>query len=267
MPKEWKEANIVPIYKKGKKSDPNNYRPVSLTSTVSKIMKTILRDEIVSLLEGNNLISPDHHEFRSGRSCITQLMESIHDWIDSLERKQPVDVVYLEYKKAFDSVPHERLLVKLHAYGIRGNLLQWIKSFLTNRKQRVVINGKSSNLAPVIRGILQSSLLGPILFLIYVNDLPEMARSKLKLFADDTKLYKSIKDVADKEILQTDLNSLIGWSNNWQSPFNIGKCKLLHLGTENLEFQYVLTNGNETSTLEEVEKEKDLLRPDKGLVS
>ena len=126
------------------------------------------------------------------------------------------------------------------------------------QKQRVVINGKSSNLAPVISAIPQGSVLGPILFLIYVNDLPEMARSKLKLFADDTKLYKSIKDVADKEILQTDLNSLIGWSNKWQLPFNIGKCKLLHLGTENPEFQYILTNGNETSTLEEVEKEKDL---------
>ena len=175
-------------------------------------METILRDEIVSHLEGNNLISSDQHGFRSGRSCITQLMESIHDWVDSLENKQPVDVVYLDYKKAFDSVPHERLLVKLHAYGIRGNLLLWIRSFLTKRKQRVVINGKSSNLAPVISGIPQGSVLGLILFLIYVNDLPEVARSKLKLFADDTKLYKSIKDVVDKEILQTDLNSLMGWS-------------------------------------------------------
>ena len=144
-------------------------------------METILRDEIVSHLEGNNLISPDQHGFRSGRSCITQLMESIHDWVDSLENKQPVDVVYLDYKKAFDSVPHERLLVKLHAYGIRGNLLLWIRSFLTNRKQRVVINGKSSNLAPVISGIPQGSVLGLILFLIYVIDLPEVARSKLKL--------------------------------------------------------------------------------------
>ena len=96
------------------KSQVNNYRPVSLTSIVSKIMETILRDEIVSHLEGNNLISLDQH----GRSCITQLMESIHDWVDSLERKQPVDVVYLDYKKAFGSVPHERLLVKLHAYGL-----------------------------------------------------------------------------------------------------------------------------------------------------
>ena len=139
--------------RKEKKSDPNNYRSVSLTSHVSKIMETILRDEIVSHLESNNLISPDQHGFRSGLSCITQLMESIHDWVDSLEKKQPVDVVYLDYKKAFDSVPHERLLVKLHAYGIRGNLLLLIRSFLTNRKQRVVINGKSSNLAPVISGI------------------------------------------------------------------------------------------------------------------
>ena len=158
-------------------------------------------------MRNTSSLRPKWINLQRTRVCDVTCITSIHNWVDFLERKQPVDVVYLDYKKAFDNVPHERLLVKLHAYGIRGNLLQWIKPFLTNRKQRVVINGKSSNLAPVISGIPQGSVLGPILFLIYVNDLPEMARSKLKLFADDTKLYKSIKDVADrsKEILQTDI--------------------------------------------------------------
>ena len=158
-------------------------------------------------MRNTSSLRPKWINLQRTRVCDVTCITSIHNWVDFLERKQPVDVVYLDYKKAFDSVPHERLLVKLHAYGIRGNLLQWIKPFLTNRKQRVVINGKSSNLEPVISGIPQGSVLGPILFLIYVNDLPEMARSKLKLFADDTKLYKSIKDVADrsKEILQTDI--------------------------------------------------------------
>ena len=143
LPTIWKEAklNVTPIFKKGRKSDPNNYRPVSLTSAVCKIMETIIRYEIILYLEDNNLFSIEQHGFRSGRSCTTQLMETVHDWTESLDKKNPVDAAYLDYGKAFDRVPHERLLVKLHAYGIRGKLLDWIRSFLSHRKQRVIING------------------------------------------------------------------------------------------------------------------------------
>ena len=127
LPDDWKTANVTPIFKKGKKSDPNNYRPVSLTSTVCKLMETIIRDEIVKHVENQKLLNPAQHGFRSNRSCSTQLIEVIHDWANSLDENTPVDSIYLDYRKAFDSVPFERLLVKLHAYGIRGKIHRWIR--------------------------------------------------------------------------------------------------------------------------------------------
>ena len=208
--------------KRVKKSDPNNYRPVSFTSTVCKIMETIIRDKIAEHLEEQDLINKAQHGFRSGRSCCTQLLEVTQDWADAIEDKKPVDVIYLEYRKAFDSVPFERLLVKLYACGIRGKLLQWIREFLTNRK--VSVNNHSSNFVPVTSGIPKGSVLRPIMFLIYVNGLPEVVISTVKLFADDTKLYRVIKNEEDKLQLQEDLNNLQKWSETWQLPFNVEKC-------------------------------------------
>ena len=191
---------ITPVYKKGRKADPNNYRPVSLTSTVCKMMERLVRDELENHLEKQGLLSPSQHGFRKGSSCCTQLLEVIHDWADILKENKPIDVIYLDYRKAFDSVPYERLLVKLRAHGIRGKvgLLQWIKNFLKDRELRVVINGVSSNAASVTSEILQGSVLGPILFLIYVNDLPDIATSTVKLFADDTKIYRKIQKIYRK---------------------------------------------------------------------
>ena len=158
--------------------------------------------------EEQDLINKAQHGFRSGRSCCTQLLEVTQDWADAIEDKKPVDVIYLDYRKAFDSVPFERLLVKLYAYGIRVKLLQWIREFLTNRKQKVSVNNHSSNLVPVTSGIPQGGVLGPIMFLIYVNDLPEVVTSTVKLFADDTKLYRVIKNEEDKLQLQEHLKNL-----------------------------------------------------------
>ena len=204
--KDWKVANITPIFKKGKRTDPNNYRPVSLTSAVCKIMETMIRDEIRAHMEDQELFSQDQHGFRQGRSCNTQLLEAIHDWTNSIEEGHPVDVIYLDYRKAFDSVPFERLLKKLHAYGVRGKVLLWIREFLRDRSQRVVLADAKSDMATITSGIPQGSVLGPMLFLIYVNDLPEEVLSTLKLFADDTKLYCEIQNDHDKEVLQNDLN-------------------------------------------------------------
>ena len=203
---------MTPIFKKGKKSDPHNYRPVSLTSAVCKLMETVIRDEIVNHVENQNLPSPAQHGFRSHRSCSIQLIEVIHDWANSLDDNTPVDSIYLDSRKAFDSVPFERLLAKLHAYGIRGKIHQWIRDFLHNRKQTVVINTKPSDWVPVPSGIPPGSVLGQVLFLIYVNDLPDIVSSTVKLFADDTKIYRPIHDIQDQEIIQQDLNNLYKWS-------------------------------------------------------
>ena len=258
LPSEWKIANITPIYKKGRKADPNNYRPVSLTSAVCKMMERLVRDELENHLEKLGLLSPSQHGFRKGRSCCTQLLEVIHDWADILEESKPIDVIYLDYRKAFDSVPYERLLVKLHAHGIRGKVLQWIRNFLKDREQRVVINGVSSNAAFVTSGIPQGSVLGPILFLIYVNDLPEIVTSTVKLFADDTKIYRKIQNTHDSEELQRDLDKLMNWSQRWQLPFNMGKCSILHLGKNNPNHKYKLTSEGDIVELVEIEEEKDL---------
>ena len=186
-------------------------------------------------------------------------MEAIHDWTNSIEEGHPVDVIYLDYRKAFDSVPFERLLKKLHAYGVRGKVLLWIREFLRDRSQRVVLADAKSDMATITSGIPQGSVLGPMLFLIYVNDLPEEVLSTFKLFADDTKLYREIQNDHDKEVLQNDLNELMDWSVKWQLPFNIDKCKVLHLGKNNPKHKYSIKSGtNNEVLLQEVEEEKDL---------
>ena len=261
LPSEWKLADVTPIFKKGKKTDPNNYRPVSLTSSSCKLLETMIRDDIIKHLEEKNLLSKEQHGFRSGHSCNTQLLEVVHDWAEAAELLYPVDIVYLDYQKAFDSVPHERLLNKLYAYLIRGKILTWIRNFLTNRTQRVTVCGVSSNQVNVTSGIPQGSVLGPLLFLIYVNDLPEVVKSTIKLFADDTKIYRVIKSDRDSEILQNDLLDIMKWSEKWQLPFNLTKCKVMHLGSQNKEFKYNLgerKQNGEQLNLETVTEEKDL---------
>ena len=258
LPEAWKHAEVVPIFKKGSKKDPNNYRPVSLTSTCCKIMEKLIRDQISDYMEQYQLLSPSQHGFRSGRSCCTQLLESVHEITDALDNRTPVDIIYLDYKKAFDSVPYERLLVKLGSIGIGGNLLNWIRSFLTDRKQVVVVNGSKSAEEDVTSGIPQGSVLGPLLFLIYINDLPEEVSTNAKLFADDSKLSNIIASQNDAAELQEDLTSLSHWSSKWQLPFNTGKCKVMHIGPDNPKHEYYMDENGNKSKISEVESEKDL---------
>ena len=240
IPQIWKHAHVAPIHKNGDKTDPNKYRPVSLTSSVGKMLESIIRDDLQSYLENNNLLCKEQFGFRSGKSCSTQLLQVVNEWSKAIDMGKPVDVIYLDYQKAFDSVPHQRLLIKLKAYGITGTLLTWITNFLTGRSQKVVVNGIQSTPTPVLSGIPQGSVLGPLLFLIYVNDLPNDICSSLMLFADDTKIYRCIQSTEDAETLQADLNTLSQWSTTWQLPFNVDKCKVLHFGQKNLNHQYTM---------------------------
>ena len=146
----------------------------------------------------NKLLSPQQYGFCEGRSTVTQLLATINDWMTCLDSKVPVDAVYLDFSKAFDSVPHRRLLHKLHEYGIRGMLLEWIKDFLSDRTQFVSINNERSSHIKVTSGVPQGSVLGPTLFIYYINDLPEKTDCKVKIFADDSKVYQELRSPEDQ---------------------------------------------------------------------
>ena len=255
LPEEWKKANVTAIFKKGTKSEPGNYRPVSLTSVICKVFESIVRDVIVEHMKINKLFSECQHGFRQHRSCVTQLLHMMEDLTRLIDDKQNVDMIYFDFKKAFDTVPHNRLLTKLEYYGITGNILSWIENFLSDRKQMVKVGSKFSDSINVTSGIPQGSILGPILFTIFINDLPNEVESFCKIFADDTKIYNV---TSESKRLQDDINAMILWSENWQLYFNTGKCKRMHIGTSNDKNEYTMKIGDEDTTIEECTEEKDL---------
>lgn len=254
IPQDWKMADVTAIYKKGNRSDSGNYRPVSLTSNIGKILERIFKEDIVKFLEENSKIRNTQHGFRSKRSCLTNLLEFMEYVAKRLDEGKPVDSIYLDFQKAFDKVPHRRLLVKLKAIGIRGKLLKWIKHWLSGRKQRVVINGVESDWRDVLSGVPQGSILGPLLFIIYINDIDEGIFNKILKFADDTKLVGKVGSMEDIEELRKDLARLFEWSEKWQMKFNLDKCKVMHIGSRNSKAEYLI-GGKKLDTITE---EKDL---------
>ena len=254
LPKEWKLGTVVPIFKKGNRQDPGNYRPVSLTAVPCKILETLIRDCLMTHLMTEGLLHSDQHGFRPRKSCSSQLLEVLQDWSCSVEHGESVDVLYLDFRKAFDAVPHQRLLRKVESYGISGSLKRWIAAFLQDRSQQVVVRGHSSQWTSVSSGVPQGSVLGPVLFIIYINDLPEVVSSSIKIFADDTKIYRNVSPVSGHMELQADLEAVASWSAKWQLPFNVTKCKSLHVGSQNPCHIYRMGDTN----LDQALMEKDL---------
>ena len=229
LPNDWKKAYVTPIYKKGDKTNPANYRPISLTSVVCKVMEHILASHIMQYLDTNNILLDTQFGFRSKHSCETQLLLTTTDLAKAIDKNLQTDVGILDFSKAFDKVSHNRLLHKLKHYGINGNILHWIKSFLHGRTQRVVVEGSYSSPCPVTSGVPQGSVLGPILFLIYINDISNNIHSQLRLFADDCLVYRIIQSSGDHLILQDDFNTLTSWAKANNMEFNITKCKIIQV--------------------------------------
>ena len=224
-------ANIVPVHKKGDKRLPSNYHPISLISIVVKVMERIIMERIihrqlVRALESKHFISDSQHGFHHKRSTFTLLLSAIKDWAFCLEKQNSVHCVLLDLAKAFDSVPHCRLLLKLECLGIRGNLLSSFRSFLTKRYQRVVVSGSFSEWLPVRSGVPQGSVLGPLLCLPYIDKINHIvSSSSVKLFADDIALYRNIVTTHDEALLQEGLTRIYQWSQLWQLKLSPQNCE------------------------------------------
>jgi hypothetical protein len=203
LPNDWRMSTVTPVFKKGKKDSINNYRPISLTCIACKIMESVIRNKLMAHFFANNLFSQKQYGFIKGRSTVLQLLQVFDDWSSLLEKKGQIDVIYTDLEKAFDKVPHQRLLSKLHSYGLNVTLITWIDSFLCHRLQRVKINSCLSECKPVLIGIPQGSVLGPLLFVIFINDLPLECSNMCEsfLFADDAKLYKHIHNEQDSIVI------------------------------------------------------------------
>ena len=228
IPSKYKTQEIIPLHKKGPRTQASNHRPISLTSHIIKIFERVLREKLVSYLEANKIINTNQHGFRKRSSCLTQLLSHTSYILKSLSNGVDVDTIYVDYSKAFDKVDHRILLEKLKIYGIKNKYHKWIEMFLTGRKQIVRINNEFSYEAPVVSGVPQGSVLGPLLFVLYVNDMPNWIKfSQLQTFADDTKLCCPITSSQDRSKLQDDLNAINEWSLQNNMELNQDKYQLL----------------------------------------
>ena len=231
FPLVWKKGNITPIYKKNEKNLIENYRPISILPICGKLLERIIFNALYNFLENNNVLNVNQSGFRSGDSCTNQLLSITHQIFLSFNANpsQEVRGVFLDISKAFDKVWHDGLLFKLNQNGIRGKMLKIIASFLDNRYQRVVLNGQSSSWLNVKAGVPQGSILGPLLFLIYINDISNNLESDVKLFADDTSLFSTVFDPnISATTLNNDLAKINLWAYQWKMSFNPTVSKQAH---------------------------------------
>lgn len=244
LPSEWKTAKIFPKHKKGNKNLITNYRPISNLCAVSKVFESIIAEVLILYLIHNNFLNKNQHGFRKMRSTVTQLLEIMVSWINAIVSGKNIDVFYIDLAKAFDTVSHQKLLQILKNMGIRGKLLKWFESYLTNRTQVVVIENSISPPIMVTSGVPQGSILGPILFLMYTNNLDDfLFFMSHKLFADDAKMWYSYQSFNVNPI-QIDLNNLQGWSEYMQMQIASEKCSLMHIGKNNPCRSYTICDND-----------------------
>ena len=236
IPKHYKTQIIKPIHKKGNKTKAENYRPVVETPHEGKVFERVLRRKLVNYLEDNNLLNSNQHGFRKQHNCTTQLLSYLNNIYDNLIDQNETDCIYIDFSKAFDKIDHKILLAKLNYYKINGTYIKWIEQFLENRTQTVFLNNTYSYSAHVQSGVPQGSVLGPVLFIIYINDLPQCIKDSAVLtFADDTKVVSKVSTVTDTLNLQLNLNKIISWSHHNNMELNENKFELMSfkLNTDN----------------------------------
>ena len=253
-PKNWKESEIVPIPKGKSSDDPLNYRPIALANPFSRIFEGIMADTILRFLTRRKLIDPNQYGFVTKGSTVLQHISFFEQIYNALYNKDFVDIIFIDIKRAFDSVPLNYLLYKIEKYGISGKLLRLIKSFLEGRLFRVRINEAVSDIFPIKSGVPQGSPLGPVFFMLFINDLPKVINPSIgiKLYADDVKIYNSFKDDENTLDLQNSLNAVIGWCNKWALKVNAQKTFAMWMGKNNGVYRY-------TINLEEI-KGKDIIK-------
>ena len=228
LPEDWKSANVSPIFKKGNRFKASNYRPV-LTSLCCKRQKHIITSNVMSHLDHHKILTDCQHGFRARQSCENHLLMMVHELAETVDKGWQMGIVILDFPKAFDHVPHRRLLGKLHHYGIRGQTHGWIKSFLAGRTQQIIVDRATSEKAPVESDVPQGTVLGLLLFLLFTNDLPDWVTSRARLFADDCIIYRKIQTQDDCKQLQRDLYSLAQWESTWSMSFHADKCNVLRV--------------------------------------
>ena len=229
LPDEWKVARVTPIPKSGNRSDPGNYCPISLLSILSKLLETHIRNILLKHFEEKYPLSSQQWGFTCGKSTTGALLAATDRWFRSMEQGYDICAVFFDYRKAFDTVLHSLLLQKLHGYNVHPLVLRWLESYLTMRSQYVCVNGSSSDILPVTSGVPQGSVLGPLLFIIYINDISMVPLSvgSMLLYADDSMLYRPICTPDDYIQLQMDIDKLCVWTKNNLMQYNVNKCKYM----------------------------------------
>ena len=254
FPSQWKAANIVAIHKSGNKQSVANYRPISLLPQVSKVFEKIICEQIMHHVQP--AISEQQHGFISGRDCSTNLTSLLLEAYRAVEHREQLDVIYTDFSKAFDRVNHDFLLYKLSSYNIHPGILCLLRSYLSDRKHRVIVDGHCSNWNTVPSGVPQGSILGPTLFSLFVNDIPRLLSNNCLLFADDLKVFRRVGCPADTFSLQEDLDIIMSWSLSWKLFLNINKCSVLSLSLKKKPISVSYSLGNDV--LKRVTVQKDL---------